>query len=137
MLKKELGLVGVFSIASGAMISSGLFILPGLAFAKAGPAVIIAYFFAGVMMIPSLLANAELATAMPKSGGSYFFVERSLGPLMGTICKLAFHRAESDVCPYRHRSFGGGVFSRLRRTDSETHRRGSLYFFRNPQYGQR
>ena len=89
MLKKQLGPVGVFSIAAGAMISSGLFILPGLAFAKAGPAVIIAYFFAGVLMIPSLLAKAELATAMPKSGGSYFFVERSLGPLMGTIAGFA------------------------------------------------
>ena len=89
MLKKQIGLVGVFSIAAGAMISSGLFILPGLAFAKAGPAVIVAYFFAGLMMIPSLLATAEMATAMPKSGGSYFFVERSLGPLMGTIAGFA------------------------------------------------
>ena len=89
MLKKQLGLVGVFSIAAGAMISSGLFVLPGLAFAKAGPAIIIAYFFAGMLMIPSLLATAELATAMPKSGGSYFFVERSLGPLMGTIAGFA------------------------------------------------
>jgi hypothetical protein len=34
MLKKQLGLISVFSIAAGAMISSGLFILPGLAFAK-------------------------------------------------------------------------------------------------------
>ena len=31
-LKKELGLLDVFCVATGAMISSGLFILPGLAF---------------------------------------------------------------------------------------------------------
>ena len=89
MLKKELGPISVFSIAAGAMISSGLFVLPGITFAKAGPAVIISYFLAGILMIPSLLASAELATAMPKSGGSYFFVERSLGPLMGTIAGFA------------------------------------------------
>ena len=34
-LKKELNLLDVFCIASGAMISSGLFILPGLAHAQA------------------------------------------------------------------------------------------------------
>lgn len=89
MLKKQLGLMGVFSIAAGAMISSGLFILPGLAFAKAGPSVVISYFLAGLLMIPSMLSNAELATAMPKSGGSYFFVERSLGPVMGTFAGFA------------------------------------------------
>jgi len=89
MLKKELGLVDVFSIAAGAMISSGLFVLPGIAFALAGPATVIAYVVAGLLMIPAMLAAAELATAMPKSGGSYFFVERSLGPLMGTIAGFA------------------------------------------------
>jgi len=89
MLKKELGLIDVFSIASGAMISSGLFVLPGIAFAKAGPAVVISYALAGLLMVPALLATAELATAMPKSGGSYFFVERTLGPLVGTIAGLS------------------------------------------------
>ena len=89
MLKKQLGFFGVFSIAAGAMISSGLFVLPGLAFAKAGPAMILSYAIAGILMIPTLLAKAELATAMPKSGGSYFFIERSLGPLVGTVAGLA------------------------------------------------
>ncbi len=89
MLKKQLGLFSVFSIAAGAMISSGLFVLPGLAFAKAGPSIVISYFLAGLLMIPSMLSCAELATAMPKSGGSYFFVERSLGPMMGTFAGFA------------------------------------------------
>ena len=39
-LKQELGLLDVFSIASGAMISSGLFVLPGLAHARASTAVV-------------------------------------------------------------------------------------------------
>ena len=78
----------MFSIAAGAMISSGLFVLPGLAFAKSGPAVILAYAIAGVLIIPAMLAKAELATAMPRAGGTYFFIERSLGPLAGTIAGL-------------------------------------------------
>jgi len=40
-------------------------------------------------MIPSLLAKAELATAMPKAGGTYFFIERSLGSFGGTLAGLA------------------------------------------------
>ncbi|MCQ9208868.1 MAG: amino acid permease [Omnitrophica bacterium] len=88
-LKRDLGFWDVFSIASGAMISSGLFILPALAFAKTGPAVIFAYILAGILVLPALLAKAELATAMPKAGGVYFFIERSMGAPIGTIGGLA------------------------------------------------
>ncbi|MBU4311693.1 MAG: APC family permease, partial [Candidatus Omnitrophica bacterium] len=85
VLKKELGLFGIFCVATGAMISSGLFILPGLAFAKAGPAVLLSYIIAGVLCIPTLLSKAELVTAMPKAGGDYFYIMRGFGPLLGTV----------------------------------------------------
>ena len=88
-MRRELGLLDVFAIASGAMISSGLFVLPGIAFVKAGPAMILSYLIAGILIIPSMLAKAELATAMPKSGGTYFYIERSLGPVMGIYGGLA------------------------------------------------
>ena len=84
-LKKELTLLDVFCVATGAMISSGLFILPGLAFAKAGPAVILSYVIAGIVCIPTLLSKAELITAMPKAGGDYFYIMRGFGPLLGTV----------------------------------------------------
>ncbi|MFC1674557.1 amino acid permease [Candidatus Omnitrophota bacterium] len=84
-LKKELGLLDVFCVATGAMISSGLFILPGLAFAKAGPAVILSYLLAAVLCIPTLLSKAELTTAMPKAGGDYFYIMRGFGTLVGTM----------------------------------------------------
>ena len=88
-MKKELSLLDVFAISSGAMISSGLFVLPGLAFAKAGPAMILSYLLAGFLILPGLLAQAELATAMPRAGGTYFFIERSLGSALGTFGGLA------------------------------------------------
>lgn len=88
-LKRELGLFSVFSIAAGAMISSGLFVLPGLAYEKAGPAVVLAYGLASLLILPVMLSKAELATAMPKAGGNYFFIERSLGPLAGSIAGFA------------------------------------------------
>ncbi|MDY0169165.1 MAG: amino acid permease [Thermoguttaceae bacterium] len=84
-LKRNLGLLDVFCIASGAMISSGIFVLPGLAHAQAGPAVVVSYFLAGLLASVGLLNVAELATAMPRAGGDYFFVTRTLGPAVGTI----------------------------------------------------
>ncbi|ADO82227.1 amino acid permease [Ilyobacter polytropus] len=84
-LKKELGFWEVFSIATGAMISSGIFILPGIAFEKAGPSIILSYFLGGILALSGILNVIELATAMPKAGGDYFFVMRTLGPLFGTV----------------------------------------------------
>jgi amino acid transporter/mannitol/fructose-specific phosphotransferase system IIA component (Ntr-type) len=88
-LKKQLGLLEVFSIAAGAMISSGLFVLPAIAYAKAGPAVVFSYAIASFLILPSALSKAELATAMPRAGGTYFFVERSLGPVLGLFSGFA------------------------------------------------
>ena len=63
-LHRHLGLMDIFCISAGAMISSGLFILPGIAFGLTGPAMCLAYFIAGLLTIPALLSKAELATAM-------------------------------------------------------------------------
>ncbi len=88
-LKKETGFFGVFCVASGTMISSGLFILPSIVFPMVGPAIFIAYFFSALLMIPTIFSKSELATAMPKSGGSYFFIHRSLGAYMGVFAGFA------------------------------------------------
>jgi len=87
-LKKELNLLDVFCITLGAIMSTGLFLLPGLAYEKAGPAVVLSYFLAGALATTGLLSQAELASAMPKAGGTYFYVTRSLGPAVGTVYGL-------------------------------------------------
>ena len=84
-LKKELGLFDVYAISTGAMFSSGFFLLPGLAAAKAGPSVFLAYLFAGFLILPAMFSMAELSTALPRAGGAYFFLDRSMGPMFGTI----------------------------------------------------
>ncbi len=84
-LKKELNLLSVFAIATGTTLSAGFFLLPGLAAAQAGPALIIAYLIAAIPMIPAMFSVIELATAMPKAGGMYYFMDRTLGPIFGTI----------------------------------------------------
>jgi amino acid transporter/mannitol/fructose-specific phosphotransferase system IIA component (Ntr-type) len=86
---KDLGFFDLFCIASGAMISSGLFVLPGIVYAKIGPVSFLAYFIASLLVIPAMLSQAELATAMPRSGGTYFFIDRSMGPGFGTLAGLS------------------------------------------------
>jgi basic amino acid/polyamine antiporter, APA family len=84
-LKRELGLIDVIAISTGAMISAGFFLLPGIAAMQTGSSVFLAYFLGALLMLPAMFSMAEMATATPKAGGAYFFIDRSLGPLFGTI----------------------------------------------------
>ena len=54
-LKRDLGLYAVFTISLGAMIGSGIFVLPGLGFKLTGPAVVLAYLLAGLVVIPAVI----------------------------------------------------------------------------------
>jgi APA family basic amino acid/polyamine antiporter len=84
-LEKQLGLWDVYALATGATLSSGFFLLPGLAAAGAGAAMPLSYLLAALIVLPGLFSSVELTTAMPKAGGIYYFLDRSMGPLVGTI----------------------------------------------------
>ena len=84
-LERSLGLYPTTMISMGAMIGSGIFVLPALGYKKAGPAVILAYVLAALVVLPAAVSKAEMATAMPESGGTYLYIDRALGPLFGTI----------------------------------------------------
>ena len=84
-MRRSLGLYAVLTISIGAMIGSGIFVLPGLAFKIAGPSVVLAFVLAGLVVLPAALSKAEMATAMPEAGGTYLYIDRAMGPLMGTI----------------------------------------------------
>lgn len=87
-LERDLGLISVIAISMGAMIGSGIFILPGLAMAETGPSVILAFVVAAILVLPAAISIAELGTAMPEAGGDYIFIERGMGPGAGTIAGL-------------------------------------------------
>ena len=85
LLEKQLGLWDVYALATGATLSSGFFLLPGLAVVGAGAAMPLAYLLGALILLPGLCSLVELATAMPRAGGIYYFLDRSMGPLVGTI----------------------------------------------------
>ena len=87
-LERSLGLYSTMMISMGAMIGSGIFVLPALGYKKAGPAVVVAYLLAAIIVLPAALSKAEMATAMPESGGTYLYIDRAMGPLFGTIAGI-------------------------------------------------
>jgi basic amino acid/polyamine antiporter, APA family len=70
------------------MLGSGMFVLPGPAIAETGSSVWLAYFISAICVLPAALSKSELATAMPTSGGTYVYLERTFGPLVGTVSGL-------------------------------------------------
>ncbi len=87
-MERSIGLAGVIIISLSAMLGSGLFVLPSLAGEMMGPGIWLAYILAATVVLPGALSKSELASAMPTSGGSYVFIERTFGPLLGTITGL-------------------------------------------------
>lgn len=87
-LERSLSLTSVIAISIGGMLGSGIFVLPGLAAAKTGSSVWLAYLLAAVCILPAALSKSELATAMPSSGGTYVYIERAFGPIFGTIAGI-------------------------------------------------
>lgn len=84
-LKKSLKLLDVYALATGTTLSAGFFLLPGIAALNAGSAITLSYLIAILPLIPATFCIVELTTAMPRAGGVYYFLDRSMGPLFGTI----------------------------------------------------
>lgn len=87
-LERSLGLFAVVAISVGAMLGGEIFVLPAVAAQLTGPSLWLAYLVAALLVMPAALSKAELATAMPDSGGAYLYIERAMGPLAGTVAGL-------------------------------------------------
>ena len=87
-LERNIGLYSAVTLSMGAMIGGGIFVLPAVGYKKAGPAIVIAYLLAGLVVLPNALSKAEMATAIPEDGGTYLYIDRAMGPLFGTVAGL-------------------------------------------------
>ncbi|MGQ4557228.1 amino acid permease [Halobellus sp. GM3] len=84
-LARDLGFLEAYTIGLGTMIGAGIFVLPSIAAQQAGPASMVSFFAGGIVSLLAALSLSELATGMPKAGGSYYYVNRALGPFFGSI----------------------------------------------------
>jgi len=84
-LKRNVGFIAAVSISMGTMIGAGIFVLPGIAISEAGSGAIISFAIAGLIALTAALSASELVSGMPKAGGSYHIINRSLGPAIGSV----------------------------------------------------
>lgn len=84
-LARDLGFLEAYTIGVGTMIGAGIFVLPGIVANNAGPAGMISFAIGGFVSLLTALSLSELATGMPKAGGSYYYVNRAMGSFFGSI----------------------------------------------------
>ncbi|XOQ48457.1 MAG: Amino acid permease [Eubacteriales bacterium] len=82
MSNNDNGKIGLFDssmILVGGMIGSAIFSLSGVTILNAGPASVISWIIAAVVLFVYALQTAELSTIYPHSGGVFVFPEKTLG----------------------------------------------------------
>ena len=80
-LARTIGLKTLVILSLSSMLGSGSFSFPAFAHEYAGPGMWFAFLLAGSVVIASAYSKAELASAMPQSGGFYVYAERTYGHL--------------------------------------------------------
>jgi len=84
-LKRVIGVPGLtLSIING-IVGAGIFALPGIVGGSLGAFGIFAYVFCGIMLASIMLCYAAIGSKATSSGGSYSYVENSLGDFPGYL----------------------------------------------------
>ncbi|MFD2371057.1 APC family permease [Brevibacillus sp. GCM10020057] len=84
-LAKTLGLPQIVALYVGAVIGSGVLLIPGLAAEKAGPASILAWLFMSVLVVPMAITMGLLSARFPSAGGVSTFVRNAYGDRFGNM----------------------------------------------------
>jgi APA family basic amino acid/polyamine antiporter len=87
-LERSISLIGGLAIGIGTMIGAGIFVFPGLAAEQVGASGALSFAIGAFIALLVALPTSELATAMPRSGGGYYFISRALGTRFGAIVGL-------------------------------------------------
>src|SRR5204863_1303442 len=92
---RELGLFDSAMIVMGAMIGSGIFIVPADMARNIGSPgwLLVAWIFTAVVTVSAALSYGELAAMMPKAGGMYVYLREVFSPVWGflygwTLCTV-------------------------------------------------
>jgi len=84
-LPRTVDLKSAVFILIGYIVGATIFILPGSLAAEAGPAVFLAYLFAGIPAIFASFVMAQVGGAFPTNGASYALISKVLSPFWGFI----------------------------------------------------
>jgi APA family basic amino acid/polyamine antiporter len=84
-LKKSLTLLDATTLAIGAIVGAGIFVVSGVASGLAGPAVILSIITAGVISAFTAFSYVKLSSAFPQEGGTYVYASKTVSPFLGFI----------------------------------------------------
>ena len=86
-LKKSVSFIEAMAIVVGMIIGSGIFLKPGIVLQSAGSPfmAILAWIVGGIITLASALTIAEIAAAIPKSGGLYTYLGELYGDVFGFL----------------------------------------------------
>lgn len=86
-LKREISLLGAFATVMGTVIGAGVFFKAAtvVSYAQSASLTIFAWILGGILTICAGLTSAELATAIPKTGGAIKYIEYTYGKLPGFL----------------------------------------------------
>lgn len=84
-LHKTLGLPQIVALYVGAVIGSGVLLIPGLAAEKAGPASILAWLLMSILVVPMAITMGLLSARYPSAGGVSTFVRTAYGDRFGNM----------------------------------------------------
>jgi len=82
-LRPQLGMFDAVSTGLAAILGAGIFAVIAPAAAIAGPALLISLIIAAFVAFCNALSSAQLAVVLPRTGGTYEFGRRMLGPWWG------------------------------------------------------
>lgn len=84
-LQRGIGLPQAIALYIGAVLGSGVLIVPGLAAELAGPASLLAWGFMILLILPMALSMGLLSAKYPNAGGVSHFVKLAYGERAGTL----------------------------------------------------
>lgn len=84
-LQSTIGLPQAIALYVGAVLGSGVLLVPGLAAEMAGPASLLAWGFMTLLLFPLALTMGLLSAKFPNAGGVSHFVTRAFGQKAGAL----------------------------------------------------
>jgi amino acid efflux transporter len=84
-LQRNIGMPQAIALYIGAVLGSGVLIVPGLAAEMAGPASLLAWGFMTLLILPMALSMGLLSAKFPNAGGVSHFVTLAFGPKAGAL----------------------------------------------------
>lgn len=87
-LKKSITWTDGTALTIGAVLGSGILVLPAIAATMAGPASIASWFLMGLFSLPMVMTISRMSSRYPNAGGMAAYAEQAFGQTWGRITGL-------------------------------------------------